>query len=131
MFCKLLSNLFIGSLFRTNLNKFISNRSITSTLRNDNNKNDNDNVGEKIRVHYITNKGEKITIEGKTGDNVMHLAQKNSIDIEGACEASLACCTCHVYVRDDYFDKIPEPSEEEEDLLDMAPFLKSNSRLSK
>lgn len=48
---------------------------------------------------------------GKVGDNVMHLAQKNNIDIEGACEASLACCTCHVYVDEEYFDKLT-PSEE-------------------
>ena len=47
----------------------------------------------------------------------------------GACEASLACTTCHVYVLDDYLEKLPTPEEKEEDLLDMAPFLKENSRL--
>lgn len=45
----------------------------------------------------------------------------------GACEASLACTTCHVYVQTDH--KLSEPEEKEEDLLDMAPFLKENSRL--
>lgn len=84
-----------------------------------------------IKVNYITKKGDKITLYGKEGDNVMHLAQQNEVDIEGACEASLACCTCHVYVRDDYYNKLPPATEEEEDMLDMAPFLKSNSRLSK
>lgn len=84
-----------------------------------------------IEVNYITKKGEKITLYGKEGDNVMYLAQQNSVEIEGACEASLACCTCHVYVRDDYYDRLPPAIEEEEDMLDMAPFLKSNSRLSK
>lgn len=84
-----------------------------------------------IQVNYITKKGEKITLYGKEGDNVMYLAQQNSVDIEGACEASLACCTCHVYVRDDYYDRLTPAIEEEEDMLDMAPFLKSNSRLSK
>ncbi|EEC03141.1 ferredoxin, putative [Ixodes scapularis] len=49
--------------------------------------------------------------------------------MEGACEASLACTTCHVYVKDDYLDKLPEADEKEEDLLDLAPFLKENSRL--
>lgn len=48
---------------------------------------------------------------GKVGDNAMHLAQRNNIDIEGACEASLACCTCHVYVEDEYFNKLPAPEE--------------------
>ena len=52
------------------------------------------------------------------------------IEVEGACEASLACCTCHVYVDEEYFDKLPEPKEEEEDMLDLAPVLKPNSRLS-
>lgn len=85
----------------------------------------------KIKVNYISKKGDKITLYGKEGDNVMYLAQQNNVDIEGACEASLACCTCHVYVRDDYYNKLPPASEEEEDMLDMAPFLKSNSRLSK
>lgn len=49
--------------------------------------------------------------------------------MEGACEASLACTTCHVYVLGDYLDKLPEADEKEEDLLDMAPYLKENSRL--
>lgn len=55
---------------------------------------------------------------------------RNEIEIEGACEASLACCTCHVYVDEAYYDRIPEPTEDEEDMLDMAPQLKPNSRLS-
>ncbi|OQR70346.1 adrenodoxin protein, partial [Tropilaelaps mercedesae] len=49
--------------------------------------------------------------------------------MEGACDASLACTTCHVYVHGDHFDKIPEATEKEDDLLDLAPFLKENSRL--
>ena len=42
----------------------------------------------------------------------------------------MACCTCHVYVDEEYFDKLPDPKEEEEDMLDLAPLLKPNSRLS-
>ena len=60
----------------------------------------------------------------------MHLAQQNAIEIEGACEASLACSTCHVYVKEDFYSTLPEADEKEDDMLDMAPFLKSNSRLS-
>lgn len=48
----------------------------------------------------------------------------------GACEASLACTTCHVYVDPRYADTLPRPVEREDDLLDMAPFLQENSRLS-
>ena len=51
--------------------------------------------------------------------------------MEGACEASLACTTCHVYVNHDYVDKLPPAKDEEDDLLDIAPFLKENSRLGK
>lgn len=47
----------------------------------------------------------------------------------GACEASLACSTCHVYVQEEYYLKLSEPKEEEDDMLDMAPGLKPNSRL--
>ena len=47
----------------------------------------------------------------------------------GACEASLACSTCHVYVEEDYYENLSEAVEAEEDMLDMAPFLKPNSRL--
>lgn len=52
------------------------------------------------------------------------------IEIEGACDASCACSTCHVYVDEKYISKLPEASEAEEDMLDMAPLLKPNSRLS-
>lgn len=89
------------------------------------------NDDEKIPVHYITRKGDKITVYGTEGDNLMHLAQRNSLDVEGACDASLACSTCHLYVNESYFDKLSPASEEEEDLLDLAPFLKTNSRLGK
>lgn len=59
----------------------------------------------------------------------MYLAHRYGVEMEGACEASLACTTCHVYVKDVYLDKLPEADEKEEDLLDLAPFLKENSRL--
>merc|ERR1711935_772362 len=68
----------------------------------------------------------------KIADNVLFLAHRHDIDIEGACEAALACCTCHVYVEseDEHWDILPEASEEEEDMLDLAPFLQENSRLA-
>ena len=67
-------------------------------------------------------------IEGKVGDNVMYLAQRHEVEVEGACEASLACTTCHVYVESEH--PLPPATTLEEDLLDLAPFLKENSRLS-
>lgn len=59
----------------------------------------------------------------------MYLAHRHNIEMEGACEASLACTTCHVYVDYNNLDKLSEATEKEDDLLDMAPFLKENSRL--
>ncbi|KAL0484379.1 2Fe-2S ferredoxin [Acrasis kona] len=86
-------------------------------------------TGEKITIHFIDSKGEKKTVEAPIGENVMNVAHDNNIDLEGACEGSLACSTCHVYVHEDYFDKIPEPVEEEEDMLDLAYGLTEMSRL--
>lgn len=68
---------------------------------------------------------------GKVGDNLMDLARRHGIDIEGACEGSCACSTCHVFVKDEFFNKLPDAADEENDMLDQAPFLKPNSRLGK
>ncbi|XP_014219606.1 adrenodoxin-like protein, mitochondrial [Copidosoma floridanum] len=84
---------------------------------------------EVVNVVYIDKNGKKIPVKGKIGDNVLYLAHRYNIEMEGACEASLACTTCHVYVDYNYLDKLPQAAEKEEDLLDMAPFLKENSRL--
>ncbi|KAJ8705967.1 hypothetical protein PYW07_010744 [Mythimna separata] len=84
---------------------------------------------EVVNITYIDKDGNRIKVRGKVGDNVMYLAHRYEIPMEGACEASLACTTCHVYVPPEYFDKLPPSEEKEDDLLDMAPFLKENSRL--
>ncbi|XP_076383298.1 uncharacterized protein LOC117222771 isoform X2 [Megalopta genalis] len=82
-----------------------------------------------VNVTFIDKAGTKIPVKGKVGDNVLYLAHRYGIEMEGACEASLACTTCHLYVHHDYLDKLPTAEEKEEDLLDLAPFLKENSRL--
>lgn len=84
---------------------------------------------EVVNVKYVDKDGKETLVRGKVGDNVMYLAHRYGIEMEGACEASLACTTCHVYVQHEYLDKLQPPEEKEEDLLDMAPFLKENSRL--
>lgn len=82
-----------------------------------------------VNITYTDKNGKSTDVKGKVGDNVLYLAHRHGIEMEGACEASLACTTCHVYVLDKYLDRLPEATEKEEDLLDMAPFLKENSRL--
>ena len=61
---------------------------------------------------YVDRENKRRQIRGKVGDNVLYLAHRHGIDLEGACEASLACSTCHVYVDDDYLDHLTEPLEE-------------------
>lgn len=84
---------------------------------------------EVVHVTYIDKNGNSTRIRGKVGDNVLYLAHRHDIEMEGACEASLACTTCHVYVESDHVDVLPEADDKENDLLDMAPFLRENSRL--
>lgn len=84
-----------------------------------------------INVNFIEKSSNIIhKINAPLGINILELAHKNNIELEGACECSLACSTCHVIVKSkEYFDKLPEPSEEEMDMLDLAYDLTDNSRL--
>lgn len=86
--------------------------------------------GEIVNIIFVSPEGEEIPIQGKVGDNVMQLGMDHEVGMEGACEGQLACTTCHIYVDENYSKYIKEAEAEEEDLLDNAPFLKPNSRLS-
>lgn len=63
------------------------------------------------------------------GETLLDLAHENDIELEGACEGSLACSTCHVILDQESYDKLPEPSDEENDMLDLAFGLTETSRL--
>ncbi|KAG8956631.1 hypothetical protein FRC04_000109 [Tulasnella sp. 424] len=77
--------------------------------------------GTGIKIHFKDHSGELIkTIEGREGDSILDLAHEYDVDLEGACEASLACSTCHVILPEEYYDLLPEPVDEENDMLDMA-----------
>ncbi|OSM02409.1 ferredoxin family 2Fe-2S iron-sulfur cluster binding protein [Magnetofaba australis] len=69
------------------------------------------------------------TVDAEAGESVMEAAHHNGVELEGACEGSLACSTCHVIVAPEWFDKLPEAEDEEEDMLDRAFGLTSTSRL--
>ena len=73
--------------------------------------------------------GKEKTVEAQNGLSIFEVAHNNGINLEGACEGSLACSTCHVVVEKKFFDELPEPSEEEEDMLDLAWGLTHTSRL--
>ncbi|XP_075594160.1 ferredoxin-2, mitochondrial [Balearica regulorum gibbericeps] len=85
--------------------------------------------GAVVNVVFVDRTGRHVPVRGRVGDNVLHLAQRHGLELEGACEASLACSTCHVYVSTPHLDRLPAPDEREEDLLDQAPQLQENSRL--
>ncbi|MCX7343838.1 MAG: ferredoxin family 2Fe-2S iron-sulfur cluster binding protein [Proteobacteria bacterium] len=80
-------------------------------------------------IHFIKPDGEKITVDAPLGLSVLEIAHQNSIDLEGACEGSLACSTCHVVVDETWFEVLPTATEDEEDMLDLAFGLTQTSRL--
>jgi 2Fe-2S ferredoxin len=81
------------------------------------------------KVHFIDIDGTKITVEAPVGLSLLEVAHKYNINLEGACEGSLACSTCHIVVDKEFYDKLPSASEEEEDMLDLAFGLTHTSRL--
>ncbi|KAF9113164.1 hypothetical protein BGX27_002069 [Mortierella sp. AM989] len=85
--------------------------------------------GEGFEVNYIMQDGEEITVRAHEGESLLDVAWANDIDIEGACEASLACSTCHLILDEDSFQKLEEPTDEENDMLDLAFGLTDTSRL--
>jgi len=87
-----------------------------------------DGVPGTIPVTFINRDSTKVETLGREGELALRLAQRYDIPMEGACEASLACTTCHCYVET-HAELLPEATETEEDLLDQAPFLEMNSRL--
>lgn len=82
------------------------------------------------KITFVTREGEEKVVDAPVGLSVMEIAKRNDIDIEAACEGSLACATCHLIIDEAWFEKTGEISEDEEDMLDMAFGLKPTSRLS-
>ena len=83
------------------------------------------------RITYITSDAQLHTIEVKNGLTVMEGAIQNNIPgIDADCGGGMACATCHVYVNEEWVDKLPKKEDGEEDMLDMAFETKKNSRLS-
>src|SRR6187402_1406905 len=81
------------------------------------------------KMTFIKAGGERVDVEAPLGLSVLEIAHQNNIDLEGACEGSLACSTCHVVVDPEWFDVLPEASEDEQDMLDLAFGLTNTSRL--
>jgi 2Fe-2S ferredoxin len=81
------------------------------------------------KMIFVEADGNEKEVDAPIGLSVLEIAHKNNIDLEGACEGSLACSTCHVVIDESFFDQLDEPTEDEEDMLDLAFGLTHTSRL--
>ena len=81
------------------------------------------------KMTFVERDGTRREVDAPMGLSVLEIAHRHGVDIEGACEGSLACSTCHVIVEPDWFDRLNDPTEDEEDMLDLAFDLQETSRL--
>ncbi|XP_010685257.2 uncharacterized protein LOC104899712 [Beta vulgaris subsp. vulgaris] len=85
---------------------------------------------QTINVTFVETDGTEKHIKVPVGTSMLEAAHSNDIELEGACEGSCACSTCHVIVMDvDHYNRLPDPSDEENDMLDLAFGLTETSRL--
>ncbi|KAM0792519.1 hypothetical protein ACM66B_005188 [Microbotryomycetes sp. NB124-2] len=85
--------------------------------------------GKGITLHFKRSNGQVETVQANEGDDIVDVSWEYDLDIEAACEKSVACSTCHVILEDDVYDKLEEPSDDENDMLDLAFGLTDTSRL--
>jgi len=78
---------------------------------------------------FVEQDGTRREVDAPVGLSVLEVAHKHDIELEGACEGSLACATCHVIVDPEWADKLSAPTDDEEDMLDLAFGLEKTSRL--
>lgn len=83
----------------------------------------------RVSFVFVGKDGKEIPVTASVGENLVHVAHANNVDLEGACECSLACSTCHVVLEDKVYRELDAPVDEEEDLLDLAFGLTATSRL--
>ena len=84
-----------------------------------------------VKIKYIEYNGNEHTVDVQNGLTVMEGAVQNDIPgIDADCGGGMSCATCHIYVKEDWYDKLPKKELGEDDMLDQAYEPKSNSRLS-
>jgi 2Fe-2S ferredoxin len=81
------------------------------------------------KMTFIERDGTRREVDAPIGLSVLEIAHKHGIDLEGACEGSLACSTCHIVVDAEWYELLKEATEDEEDMLDLAFGLQQTSRL--
>lgn len=80
-------------------------------------------------VAFLLPDGTRRAVDAREGASLLEAARAHGVDVEGACGGSMACATCHVHVDEGWFERLPPPSAEEEDMLDFARDLAPTSRL--
>mmetsp|Transcript_61514 Transcript_61514/g.71878 ORF Transcript_61514/g.71878 Transcript_61514/m.71878 type:complete len:175 (-) Transcript_61514:537-1061(-) len=86
-------------------------------------------ASETVTISFEYSDGEVVDVDAELGQDLLSVCQEHDIELEGACGGELACATCHVVLDQDTYDDMPEKSEDEEDMLDMAMDLTDTSRL--
>jgi 2Fe-2S ferredoxin len=81
------------------------------------------------KMVFVQRDGTRKEVDAPLGLSVLEIAHRHGVDIEGACEGSLACSTCHVIVDPAWYGKLAKATEDEEDMLDLAFDLQETSRL--
>lgn len=83
-----------------------------------------------VTITFVSTDGSTETVEAPAGSRLLEIAQNAGQPLEGTCEGQMACSTCHVLVAAEDFGRLPEASEMEEDLLDLAAHVSRTSRLA-
>ncbi|KAJ1635347.1 2Fe-2S ferredoxin-type domain-containing protein [Pavlovales sp. CCMP2436] len=74
----------------------------------------------KVPITFVDKDGSVILVQASEGKSLLEVAHENDIELEGACDGSLACSTCHLILDEQTFAKLKAPEEEELDMLDLA-----------
>ena len=86
-------------------------------------------ASSKVSITFVTQSGEEVVAEARTGQSILDVCLDHELDVEGACGGECCCSTCHVYLPQALYDGIEEADEDELDMLDLAIAVKSTSRL--
>lgn len=77
-------------------------------------------LSQTVRIVFVDTDGSEIPVDAPVGKSILEVAHANDIELEGACDGSLACSTCHVILDEASFKKLKSPGDEELDMLDLA-----------
>lgn len=83
-----------------------------------------------VCVRFLTSDGRIVEATATDGDTLLAAGQAIGMPLEGTCEGQMACSTCHVIIAPEWFGRLPQASEDEDDMLDLAAGVEGTSRLA-